>query len=84
VARQTKRVFADNRRSGDPQPGGGRSPHAAAACLNAGDCKLSPGAAGMNLRPVLGNVGSGKFGTPCLRMHLRLGERRDALGLRER
>src|ERR1039458_4934613 len=55
--------------SGNSQPGGGRSPHAAAACLNAGDWRLTPGVAGMNIPPVLGNVGSGQFGTPCLRMH---------------
>src|ERR1019366_3580109 len=54
--------------SGNSQPGGGRSPHAAAACLNAGDWRLTPGVAGMNIPPVLGNVGSGQFGTPCLRM----------------
>ena len=55
--------------SGNSQPGGGRSPHAAAACLNAGDWRLTPGVAGMNIPPVLGNVGSGQFATPCLRMH---------------
>jgi hypothetical protein len=40
------------------------TPHSVAACLNAGDAGSNPGAGGMNSPPLLGNVGSGKFGTP--------------------
>jgi hypothetical protein len=46
------------------------NPHAAAACLNAGESASSPGMAGKSSPPVLGKVGSGMFGTPWSRMHL--------------
>jgi len=45
-------------------------PHAAAACLNAGDWGLIPPRPALIWPPE--NVGSGKFGRPCLRMHSAL------------
>jgi len=45
------------------------NPQAAAACLNAGDVGLNPAIAGNSSPPLAGNVGSGKFGIPCSRMH---------------
>jgi hypothetical protein len=37
--------------------------------LTVGDWGLSPGLAAIIIPPLLGKVGSGQFGTPCLRMH---------------
>ena len=59
----------------DPQPPcgcptGPVTPHAAAACLNVGDSGSNPGMAGKSSPPLLGNVGSGKFGMPWSRRHL--------------
>ena len=52
-------------------PRRGGHPHAAWACMNAGDCGSSP-ARLTEVPPLLRNVGSGKLGTPCLRMHSAL------------